>query len=129
MAASKDIADQRKSIYLRSNVCKGVIISCGKDICHFHAILCQSSSLIEANSLHSRTLYGLFALSSIDAVSVKPDQAEGISEIEENGQRCWETIGDEVEESEEDHDFFDIKGKHLIEGGSEKNEANNHDLS
>lgn len=89
----------------------------------------QGSSLIETNSLHSSTLDSFLALGSIDTVSVKSHQAERISEVEENGQRGWETVGDEVEESEEDHYFFDVKVKHLIDCGSIKNEADYHDLS
>lgn len=129
MATSKDVADQRKSLYLRSNIGKTVVVGCSKDVCYFHAVLGQGSSFIEADCLHSCTLNCLLALSSIDTVSVKPDQAEGICEIEENGQRSWETVGDEVEESEEDHDWFDVKGKHLIDCGSVKDETHYHDLS
>lgn len=129
MAASKDITYQRKSTKLRSNICKTIIVGCSIDACYFHTILGQGSSLIETNSLHSCTLDSFLAFSSIDSVSVKSNQAKRVSEVEENGQRSWETVGDEVEESEEDHDFFDVKVKHLIDCGPIKDEADYHDLS
>ena len=75
---------------------------------NLHLIISQRSRLIKTEGFHSPTSHSFLTLRTHNAISVESHQAEGIGEVEinwEGGRKC---VGDEVEETENDHDCFDL---------------------
>jgi hypothetical protein len=75
---------------------------------NLHLIIGQCSRLIKTEGFHSPTSHSFLALRTHNAISVESHQAEGIGEVEIDREWGRKRIGDEVEETENDHDCLDL---------------------
>lgn len=109
MATGENIFDERVAVeFLRDLVHIGgtrkVI-----DFAQLHRVHRQSTCFVEADRLETRTLNCLLGHGSNNVLSTETHEAEGVCEVEENGEGSWETVSNKIDEPHQYHNWTDLQ--------------------